>query len=142
MSVTSNISSMNVNNALMVMTYPEEIAWANGLDLPSDINPLNPATATCQCQMVEWGPSLTWGSGCDTSTCKTTGWTAAPTSYLGLKQYVEGMKAVNSPSSSRTVVQLSQHPLPLQPVPDTGPGVEKHHSGTNPGDAEQPGRSR
>jgi hypothetical protein len=95
MSVTSNFSSVNVNSAFSVMTCPEEIAWANCLDMPCEINPLNPATATCQCQMVEQGPSLTWGGGCDTSTCETTVWSAAPTSYLGLEQYIEGMQAAN-----------------------------------------------
>jgi hypothetical protein len=95
MRVTSNFSSINVNGAFSVMTCPEEIAWANCLDMPCEINPLNPATATCQCQMVDKGPSLTWGGGCDTSTCETTVWSAAPTTYLGLEQYIEGMKAAN-----------------------------------------------
>ena len=95
LSVTSNFSSLNVNSAFGVMTCPEEIAWANCLDMPCEINPLNPATATCQCQMVETGPSLTWGGGCDSSTCETTVWSAAPTSYLGLEQYIEGMQAAN-----------------------------------------------
>lgn len=93
--LTSNFSSVNVNSAFSVMTCPEEIAWANCLDMPCEINPLNPATATCQCQMVAKGPSLTWGGGCDTSTCTSTVWSAAPTSYLGLEQYIEGMQAAN-----------------------------------------------
>lgn len=93
MNLTSNFSSINVNSAFSVMTCGEDIAWANCLDMPCEINPLNPATATCQCQMVEKGPSLTWGGGCDTSTCTSTVWSAAPTSYLGLEQYIEGMKA-------------------------------------------------
>jgi hypothetical protein len=95
LSVTSNFSSVNVNSAFSVMTCPEEIAWANCLDMPCEVNALNPATATCQCQMVEQGPSLTWGGGCDTSTCETTVWSAAPTSYLGLEQYIAGMNAAN-----------------------------------------------
>jgi hypothetical protein len=94
-SLTSNFSSINVNSAFSVMTCGEEIAWANCLDMPCEINPLNPATATCQCQMVEKGPSLTWGGGCDSSTCENTVWSAAPTSYLGLEQYIDGMKAAN-----------------------------------------------
>jgi hypothetical protein len=45
--------------------------------------------------MVETGPSLTFGGGCDTSTCTTTIWSAAPPTYLGLPQYEAGMKMVN-----------------------------------------------
>jgi hypothetical protein len=93
LNLTSNFSSANVNSAFSVMTCPEDIAWANCLDMPCEIDPQNPATATCQCQMVQKGPSLTWGGGCDTSTCTSTVWSAAPTSYLGLEQYIEGMKA-------------------------------------------------
>lgn len=92
LSLHSNFSTTNVNSAFSTMTCPEDAPWANCLDVPCEINPLNPATATCQCVMVEKGPSLTFGGGCDTSTCTTTIWSAAPPTYLGLPQYETGMK--------------------------------------------------
>lgn len=91
----SNFSTTNVNSAFSTMTCPEDAPWANCLDVPCEIDPLNPAVATCQCVMVETGPSLTFGGGCDTSTCTTTIWSAAPPTYLGLPQYEAGMKMVN-----------------------------------------------
>ena len=95
MNVTSNFSTVNVNSAFGVMFCPEEIAWADCLDMPCKIDPLNPATATCQCHMVEKGPSFTFGGGCDTSTCSSVIWSAAPTTYLGLEQFIAGMNTAN-----------------------------------------------
>lgn len=94
MSLHSNFSTTNVNSAFSTMTCPEDAPWANCLDVPCEIDPLNPAVATCQCEMVQTGPSLTFGGGCDASTCTTTIWSAAPPTYLGLAQYETGMKQV------------------------------------------------
>ena len=93
-SIHSNFSTVNVNSEFAVMTCPADAPWANCLDVPCEIDALNPAVATCQCVMAETGPSLTFGGGCDTSTC-TTIWSAAPTDYIGLAQYEEGMRRVN-----------------------------------------------
>lgn len=93
--LTSNFSTVNVNSEFAVLTCPESVAWANCLDVPCEIDALNPAVATCQCEMVEQGPSLTFGGGCDTETCTSTIWSAAPEGLLGLAQYEAGMKAVN-----------------------------------------------
>ncbi len=93
--LVSNFSAVNVNSAFAVMTCPENAPWANCLDMPCEIDSLNPAQATCQCQIVETGPSLTWGGGCDTGTCTSVIWSAAPPTYLGLAQYEEGLKQVN-----------------------------------------------
>jgi hypothetical protein len=93
--LVSNFSTVNVNSEFAVMMCPEDAPWANCLDVPCEIDTFNPAVATCQCVMVETGPSLTFGGGCDTSTCTSTIWSAAPTNYIGLAQYEEGMKAVN-----------------------------------------------
>ena len=93
--LVSNFSTVNVNSEFAVMTCPEDAPWATCLDVPCRIDPLNPAVATCQCQMVETGPSLTFGGGCDTATCTSTIWSAAPTTYLGLAQYESGMAQVD-----------------------------------------------
>lgn len=91
----SNFSTANVNSEFSVLTCPESTPWANCLDVPCEIDTFNPAVATCQCLMVEKGPSLTFGGGCDTSTCTSTIWSAAPEGLLGLQQYETGMKQVN-----------------------------------------------
>jgi hypothetical protein len=91
----SNFSTVNVNSEFAVLTCPESAPWANCLDVPCEIDAFNPAVATCQCQLVETGPSLTFGGGCDTSTCTSTIWSAAPEGLLGLAQYEEGMKRVD-----------------------------------------------
>lgn len=94
-SVTSNFSTLNVNSEFAVLTCPEEVGWANCLDVPCEIDEFNPAVATCQCQIVAQGPSLTFGGGCDTETCTSTIWSAAPEGLLGLAQYETGMQMVN-----------------------------------------------
>ena len=93
--LVSNFSTENVNSAFFTMTCPESAPWANCLDVPCEIDPLDPAEATCQCQVVETGPSLTFGGGCDTGTCTSVIWSAAPLGLLGLSQYESGMECVN-----------------------------------------------
>lgn len=91
----SNFSTVNVNSAFSTMTCPENAPWANCLDVPCEIDTYNPARAVCQCTVVNTGPSLTFGGGCDTSTCTSTIWSAAPEGLLGLQQYETGMKQAN-----------------------------------------------
>lgn len=93
-SLHSNFSTANVNSEFSVLTCPESTPWANCLDVPCEIDTFNPAVATCQCVMVDKGPSLTFGGGCNTETCTSTIWSAAPEGLLGLQQYEDGMKAV------------------------------------------------
>ena len=95
LSLHSNFSTANVNSAFSIMYCPDDAAWANCLDVPCEIDPLNPAVATCQCEMVAQGPSLTFGGGCNISTCTSMIWSAAPLTYLGLAQYEAGMAMVN-----------------------------------------------
>lgn len=102
MNLTSDFSTVNVNSAFRAMSCPEDAPWANCLDMPCEIDSLNPAVATCQCEMVQTGPSLTFGGGCDTSTCTSTIWSAAPPTYLGLEQYETGMQRVNQKISVPT----------------------------------------
>src|SRR5215213_459763 len=94
-SVVSTFSTQNVTSAFGALTCPEDIPWANCLDMPCQLDPLNPALATCQCQMVETGPSFTFGGGCDTSTCSSVIWSAA--SPPGVTQYATAMACVNQP---------------------------------------------
>jgi hypothetical protein len=96
-SLHSNFSTINVNSEFRVLTCPQSAPWANCLDVPCEIDSYNPAVATCQCQMVDSGPSLTFGGGCDTATCTSTIWSAAPEGLLGLAQFEAGMKMVDQP---------------------------------------------
>jgi hypothetical protein len=93
--VVSTFSTQNVTRAFGAMTCPEDVPWANCLDMPCELDPLNPALATCQCQMVETGPSFTFGGGCDARTCSSVIWSAA--SPPGVTQYAAAMRCVNQP---------------------------------------------
>jgi len=93
--VVSTFSTQNVTAAFGALTCPADVPWANCLDMPCQLDPLNPALATCQCQMVETGPSFTFGGGCDTSTCTSVIWSAA--SPPGVTQYEAAMRCVNEP---------------------------------------------
>lgn len=91
----SNFSTANVNSAFFTMTCPADAPWANCLDVPCTIDPKNPALATCECQVVDKGPSLTFGGGCDLDTCTSVIWSAAPLGLLGLSQLEAGMACVD-----------------------------------------------
>jgi hypothetical protein len=93
--LVSTFSTQNVNSAFGLLTCPEDVPWANCLDMPCQLDSLNPALATCQCQMAETGPSLTFGGGCDTRTCSSVIWSAA--TPPGVTQYVAAMACVNQP---------------------------------------------
>ncbi|HEX5498768.1 MAG TPA: hypothetical protein VFX03_06055, partial [Thermomicrobiales bacterium] len=91
----SNFSTANVNSAFFTMTCPADAPWANCLDMPCTIDPKNPALANCQCQIVDSGPSLTFGGGCDVATCTSAIWSAAPLGLAGLSQLETGMACVD-----------------------------------------------
>jgi hypothetical protein len=94
-SLISTFSTENVTSAFGALSCPEDAPWANCLDMPCEIDPLDPALATCQCQVVETGPSFTFGGGCDPSQCTSTIWSgAAPP---GVSQYAAAMACVNQP---------------------------------------------
>ena len=93
--LVSTFSTQNVTAAFGVLTCPEDIPWANCLDMPCELDPLDPALATCQCQMVETGPSFTFGGGCDASTCSSVIWSAA--APPGVTQYTTAMDCVDQP---------------------------------------------
>ena len=93
--LVSTFSTQNVTSAFGVLTCPADVPWANCLDMPCQLDALNPALATCQCQIVETGPSFTFGGGCDTGTCSSVIWSAA--APPGVTQYVAAMQRVNEP---------------------------------------------
>ncbi|EHB58723.1 methylamine utilization MauE [Mycolicibacterium rhodesiae JS60] len=93
--VVSNFSTINVNPNFAVLSCAPGIPWANCLDMPCEVDPLNPALANCQCQVVTTGESLTFGGGCDTATCTSTIWSAATPDLPGSTQYKKGMKQLN-----------------------------------------------
>jgi hypothetical protein len=95
--LVSNFSTINVNPSFNVLTCPSGAPWANCLDVTCQIDPTNPAMAHCQCLTVTTGESLTFGGGCDTSTCTSTVWSAAAPGFPGSPQYLKGMKQLNQP---------------------------------------------
>ena len=113
--LVSTFSTVNVNSEFGIMTCPEEAPWANCLNVPCDIDAVNPAMATCQCPMVDTGPSLTFGGGCDTSTCTSTMWSASSTVQIAFEYFLEGMKQVDQPVT-RPVICPSATPLASPPA--------------------------
>jgi hypothetical protein len=93
--LVSTFSTQNVNSAFGVLTCPADVPWANCLDMPCQLDALNPALANCQCPIVETGPSFTFGGGCDTGTCSSVIWSAAVPP--GVTQYTAAMRRVNQP---------------------------------------------
>lgn len=93
--LVSTFSTQNVTSAFGVLTCAEDVPWANCLDMPCQIDSLNPALATCQCQIVESGPAFTFGGGCDTGTCSSVIWSAA--APPGVTQYTAAMQRVAQP---------------------------------------------
>jgi hypothetical protein len=93
LALISTFSTENVTSAFGIMTCPESARWANCLDMPCEIDSLNPAQATCSCPIVESGPSMVFGGGCDTSTCASVIWSGA--TPPGVTQYTAAMQCVN-----------------------------------------------
>jgi peroxiredoxin len=95
--LVSDFSTVNVNPSFAVLACPSGVPWANCLDMPCEIDPTNPALANCQCHTVNTGESLTFGGGCEPSTCTSTVWSAATPDLPGSTQYIKGMKQLNQP---------------------------------------------
>ena len=95
--LVSSFSTQNVNSNFHVMTCPANTPWANCLDMTCQVDATNPALANCQCQLVKTGTPLTFGGGCDTSTCKTVIWSAITAKLPSNAQYETAMHAVNQP---------------------------------------------
>jgi hypothetical protein len=93
----SNFSTQLVTSATRVMTCPASDQWANCLDVVCEIDPIDPSTANCQCQLVKTGPSVTFGGNCDTKTCSSVIWSAATPDLPGSTQLEAGMKRLGLP---------------------------------------------
>src|SRR5579871_1443232 len=93
----SAFSTENVTSSFHSMSCPSGAPWANCLDMTCQVDPTNPALANCQCQLVKTGESLTFGGGCETSTCRSVIWSAITPKLSANAQYIAGMKAVNQP---------------------------------------------
>ena len=46
--LVSTFSTQNVTSAFGVLSCPDNAPWANCVDMPCEIDPLDPALATCQ----------------------------------------------------------------------------------------------
>jgi hypothetical protein len=93
--LVSTFSTQNVTTGFYTMSCPDGVSWANCYDMVCMIDPLNPAQAICQCQIVKTSESLTFGGGCDTSTCTSVIWSAASPDLPAATQYESGMKQLN-----------------------------------------------
>lgn len=93
-SLWSTFSTANVNSEFGILECPDDAAWVNCLDYPCELNPRDPALATCQCGVVETGPFRTFGGRCDASVCHSELLSGTSLDVPGVKQYLEGMQQV------------------------------------------------
>jgi hypothetical protein len=91
----STFSTQNVTTGFYTMTCPDGTPWANCYNMVCTVDPLNPAQAICQCQLVKTGEYFTFGGGCDTGTCTSVIWSAATPDLPASTQYESGMKQLN-----------------------------------------------
>jgi uncharacterized membrane protein YphA (DoxX/SURF4 family) len=92
----SNFSTALVTGGVRAMTCGANISWANCLDAICELDPKDPAKATCQCPLVKTGPSFTLGGDCDTRTCGKTVWSGAHTN-VGGPQVAAALKRLGQP---------------------------------------------
>jgi hypothetical protein len=57
---------------------PSGTPWTWCLDKPCTVGPANPKKAICACDVVRTGEWITAGGNCNTATCNTAYWSAAP----------------------------------------------------------------
>jgi hypothetical protein len=88
----SDFATTNVNQGFAILECPENARWANCVDMPCTVDKLNPATAVCACQLVETGPSFTFGGGCETATCTETIWSGATAATSLNAPFSKGMQ--------------------------------------------------
>ncbi len=91
-SLFSTFSTANVNSEFGILSCPEDAAWVNCLDYPCEMDPRDPALATCQCAVVEKGPFRTFGGYCDESVCTTELLSGTSLDAPGVAQYMAGME--------------------------------------------------
>lgn len=93
-SLFSTFSTANVNSEFGILACPDDAAWVNCLDYPCEMDPRDPALATCQCAVVEQGPFRTFGGYCDVSVCTTELLSGTSLDAPGVSQYMAGMQQV------------------------------------------------
>lgn len=93
-SLFSTFSAANVNSEFGILSCPEDAAWVNCLDYPCEMDPRDPALATCQCAVVETGPFRTFGGYCDESVCTQELLSGTALDAPGVTQYLAGMAQV------------------------------------------------
>lgn len=69
--------SFHDSDSKKFMTCPSGSPWANCLDQPCTIDPLDPSKAICTCKIVRTGVFQTLGGNCDQSTCDKGYWSGA-----------------------------------------------------------------
>jgi len=57
---------------------PSGTPWTWCLDKPCTVDPANPKKAICACDVVRTGEWITAGGSCNTATCNSAYWSAAP----------------------------------------------------------------
>ena len=60
------------------MKCPSGTPWTWCLNKPCTVDPADPKKAICTCDVARTGEWMTLGGGCDTTTCTTAYWSAAP----------------------------------------------------------------
>ena len=93
-SLWSTFSTGNVNSEFGILACPEEAAWVNCLDYPCEMDPRDPALATCQCEVVEQGPFRSFGGYCDERRCTEELLSGTSLDAPGVEQYLAGMAQV------------------------------------------------
>jgi hypothetical protein len=93
-SLFSTFSTANVNSEFGILACPDDAAWVNCLDYPCEMDPRDPALATCQCTVVEKGPFRTFGGYCDESVCTRELLSGTALDAPGVAQYLAGMEQV------------------------------------------------
>lgn len=66
------------NKSDPVMSCPANTFWTNCMDAPCTIDPMDPSKSICSCPIVQSKQAIvTFGGGCDTSTCENSFWSGA-----------------------------------------------------------------
>ncbi len=93
-SLWSTFSAANVNSEFGILSCPADAAWVNCLDYPCEMDPRDPALATCRCAVIETGPFRTFGGRCDEGACSAELLSGTSPDAPGVAQYEAGMRQV------------------------------------------------
>jgi hypothetical protein len=93
-SLWSTFSTDNVTSEFGILVCPDDAAWVNCLDSPCEMDPRDPALATCQCAVEEQGPFRTFGGYCNERVCRTELLSGTALDAPGVAQYMTGMQQV------------------------------------------------